>query len=523
MKENLAIYGDRMKQFWLARSAWQKGALITTIVMLLISIAIIVALSMRANYAPLYSNLTLAEAGQIQEALETRGIVAEISNNGTTIHVPEEQVDGLKVDLAAEGLPQSGSIDYSFFQEQMGFGMTDNEFSVIERSLMQTELAELVRGVSGVTNANVMITLPEESVWLNAEEESATAAVVLDLAPGHQLEEVQVKALYHLISKSVPNLSIENIVVSDSQFNDYTYTEDASSPSTSFESQREVKKEIEEDLRRNVQQLLGAVVGPQNAIVSITTDIDFTQEQRTEELVEPVNEEEMSGIAISAERIIDMYEGTGAEDGGIVGAGDEIPNFAGAGGAGDAESERTEERINYEVNRINREIIESPYQIRDVGIQVMINPPDGMQALPQQQVGEIEEMLGTIISTTLPTEEGEELNIGEKVMVASSSFVTQPLEGEEEPAQIPVWLYVLGGLLLLAIAVISMLLFKARNREEPYLEQSEFPSSVEESVIEELPLNEESEETQRIRQIDKLARDNPEDFSKLLRTWLSDE
>ena len=37
---------------------------------------------------------------------------------------------------------------------------------------------------------------------------------------------------------------------------------------------------------------------------------------------------------------------------------------------------KIEETINYEVNRIRKEIVESPYKIRDLGIQVMVEPPE---------------------------------------------------------------------------------------------------------------------------------------------------
>ena len=38
--------------------------------------------------------------------------------------------------------------------------------------------------------------------------------------------------------------------------------------------------------------------------------------------------------------------------------------------------EKIEDTINYEVNRIRKEIVESPYKIRDFGIQVMVEPPE---------------------------------------------------------------------------------------------------------------------------------------------------
>lgn len=526
MNEKAKIYTDKLQALWIGRTRLQKGLLVGSALLILLIIAVVIALFSRTNYAPLYSNLTLAETGQIQEVLQTRGVSVQVSNDGTTIHVPEADVDRLKVELAAEGLPQSGSIDYTFFQEQMGFGMTDNEFTVIERSLMQTELAELIRSISGVQNANVIITIPEDSVWLSSGQESATAAVVLDLATTTALEQSQVKALYHLISRSVPNLPIENIVLSDSNFNNYTYQEEEVSPVASFQSQREVKHEIESDLQQTIMQLLGAVVGPQNAIVSVTTDIDFTQEQRVEDLVEAVDEEEMTGIAISAERINELYEGTTSTGEGVTGTGEEIPNYTGVVPGGDSESERSEERINYEVNRIHREIIESPYQVRDVSIQAMINPPEGMLQLPAQQAADLTEMLQTIVRTTLPSADEAELqNINDRVVVSSMPFAqTTAVDAEPDTAGIPTWMFIVAGALMIVVVVLVILLMRGRNHgaelaldetaeEDTYIEKEPVP----------FPDRPETDGKKRVRELNYLANEKPEEFSKLLRTWLSDD
>ena len=112
----------------------------------------------RTTLVPLYSNLTPSETGSIKGKLDGRGIEYEIADSGTTIKVPEELVDTLKVELAAEGFPQSGSIDYSFFSQNAGIGMTENEFNVLKLDAMQTELANLIKGIDGIKDANVMIT-----------------------------------------------------------------------------------------------------------------------------------------------------------------------------------------------------------------------------------------------------------------------------------------------------------------------------------------------------------------------------
>ena len=57
-------------------------------------------------------------------------------------------------------------------------------------------------------------------------------------------------------------------------------------------------------------------MGQDKVVVSVTADIDFTQENREENLVTPVDEENMAGIAISAQKITETYTGNGNQAGG---------------------------------------------------------------------------------------------------------------------------------------------------------------------------------------------------------------
>lgn len=133
---------------------------------------------------------------------------------------------------------------------------------------------------------------------------------------------------------------------------------------------------------------------------------------------------------------------------GTAGTGEGIPNFVEGEGNENSEWERTEDRINNEVNRINREITESPYQIRNVGVQVMLEPPEGMDAIPAQQIADIQQILGTIVRTTLPEVDGQPLSqeeINSKIVVTSHQFAGKAEEVAPDTGQgVPTWLYVLG-------------------------------------------------------------------------------
>ena len=66
-------------------------------------------------------------------------------------------------------------------------------------------------------------------------------------------------------------------------------------------------------------------------------------------------------------------------------------------------SEKTEERINREVNRINRQIELSPYVIDDITINVGVEPPnpENPDSLTQQNIDDISNLLKNTVSTSL--------------------------------------------------------------------------------------------------------------------------
>ncbi|MCR6107073.1 flagellar M-ring protein FliF [Salipaludibacillus agaradhaerens] len=527
MNDKLINYKNKTTEFWQSRTKNQKGMLIGSVLLVLTLLLLFMWMGSRTSYVPLYSNLSVQETGEIKATLDSRGVANEVSSDGTTIMVPESMVDDLKVTLAAEGIPNSGRIDYSTFSDNMGFGTTDSEFQLLERAALQTSLEDLIRNIDGVQSSQVMLTMPEESIWLSDDPNEATASVLLNLQAGYTMDENQIRSMYHLVSRSVPNLPVENIVIMD-QMSRYLELDDNSTTGGSslsvYEQQRAIQRDIEKDIQRDLQQMLGTMMGPDKVLVSVTTDVDFTQENRQEELVEPVDEENMEGIAVSVERITETYEGTDLEDGGVVGTGEtDIPGYQGIVGAGQGDYEKIEERINNDVNRISKEIVESPYQIRDIGIQVMVEPPDPEDplSLSQQSVNDIQQILGQVVRTSINsdvTAEWEEDDINERIYVSAQEFFGKA-EFEEPATGTPFWYYIVGALVAVVILLIFLLVRRNRTDDEEDMVVSE-QTGYDMTPFDEGP---ETEEKARRKQLEQLAKDKPEEFSKLVRTWLSED
>lgn len=530
MKETILRTKDRITEYWTGRTSTQKMIIVGCSVLVLALIITITFFSTKTDYAPLYSNLPPEEAGQIKATLDSRGIPSIVSDNGT-ISVPEKQVNSLKVELAAEGIPKSGKIDYSFFSENAGFGMTENEFNVLQRGAVQTELENLIKNIEGVNNASVMITLPNESIWVAQDDQTSSASVVLNLAAGKEMNQKEINALYNLVSKSIPSLPKDNIVIMDQYFNYYDLkSETNSSGYTLYEQQRQIKQDIERDLQRQVQQMLTTIIGPGKVVSSVTADIDFTQENREENLVEPVDLENMEGLQVSVERIRESFTGDAAATEGIAGTGEtDIPEYPAFAGGQTGDYERDEERINNEFNRIRKEIVESPYKIQDLGIQVMVEPPEpeNPDSLDPQTINDIENILSSIVKTSISKNTDtplEDEDITDKIYVSAQPFYGKPDLQSDQTAGIPTWLYIVGGVLLAIILILLFLLLRRKKSEDEVEEviEEELLEEIEE-VVPEIDTTATTEEQKRLKQIEKLASEKPEDFAKLLRTWLSEE
>jgi len=547
MKEKLLVYKTKFKESWDSFPKKTRWIVIGTFLATLILLSVVVFLNSRTTYSALYTGLTPSETGEIKTAIESQGIPVQVSTDGKSISVPNEEVANLKVSLAADGIPESGNVNYSIFSENMGLGMTDRHFDVVERDAMQNELAGLIKQIDGVNEANVMITLPKENVWITDEEQVATASVVVSGGPNFQLDQKQVNGLYHLISKSVPSLPPDEIVIMNQNGQVFEIQEgnELDSSLSVYQQQREIKKDIEKDIQRELQQMLGITLGQDKVVVSVMASVDFTKEKREENLVEPVNKETNEGIDISVERIMESYSGEGAPVIDETGTGEtEIANYPGVTEGGNSESERTEERINREVNRINRQIELSPYVIDDITINVGVEPPNPGDpgSLTQQNIDDISNLLKNAVSTTLSMNGSQvsEEYLDDRISVFATEFQGKPVITVEEPEgsllsmnNIPNSVLLMIGLgigLLLIIVITFILLRRRKKKDEEEFEFDMFEQSMvkrrqdeveEEEEIDLSDLN--SRSNPKRKTIEKLAKGRPEDFTKLLRAWMADD
>ena len=151
---------------------------------------------------------------------------------------------------------------------------------------------------------------------------------------------------------------------------------------------------------------------------------------------------------------------------------DNRTNFV-EGNTSNGDYERLEETINNEVNRIRKDIVESPYKIRDIGIQVMVEPPDvnDIASLTPGVEEDIRTILETIISTSIDksylpvdvTNEFWESKIAISTQIFNGKMATVPQAAQNA---IPWWVYAIGAALLVVIVILIIAYFRKRRQEQ---------------------------------------------------------
>lgn len=525
MNERISQYRDKATQYWSQFSQKQKIMLIATIAILLIALIVLTVQFSKTKYEVAFRDLNSSDAAGIISYLESQGIGYQLSPDGQSISVPSTQAARVMVDVGSQGLVQNGTIGFETFeQNSSAIGMTENEFEVKYVNALNGEVERLLEKMQGIQDATVLLNLPKESVFASTgNEDKASASVVLQFKPGFRPHQEAIDGYYNLVKTAIPNLPIENITITNDEVELLATAKGGQGGLMGkVEENFALQKKFENDVRQNVQQFLSKYMGSNKVNVLVASKLNFDQVQSKENLVTPVDEEEMRGIELSVQEIQKNYSGTGSPTGGVAGVGEEeIAGYPGDASSGQTTSEEESRIVNYEVNRITRDIIASPYVVKDLTINVSVEPPSGQEILDDTTRMAIENILVNIVRASLSDSGSNytDAQLAQKVSVVSQVINTNPDTPQTLLSQPLLW-----GIGIAALALIAggaYFFIRRRRQQEEMLEDdvplppaTEFPSVNLESV---------TNESQVRKQFETLAKKKPDEFVNLLRTWLAEE
>lgn len=501
----------------------------------LLSIILLVVWSNRVEYQPLYYNLSQEDAGMIVAELKEQKIPYHLSANGKTVMVPAGRVYDLRLDLASRGIPSGGGIGFEIF-DRTDLGTTEFVQKLNYQRALQGELARTINQFAEVEQSRVHITLPEKTLFLE-DEQKPTASVVLKLRGKGSLKEKQIQGLVHLIAGSVEGLKPENITVVDVDGNVLSAgTADESNLAGLTSSQQEFQNEVERSLEKRVQTMLERVVGTGKAIVRVTANLDFRQEERTEELFDPD-----SAVVRSEQRSDERSKGNVPVAMGVPGVTANLPETAGASSPGVSSSDmrKTNEMTNFEINKVVKRTVQPMGTINRLSVAVVL---DGAYKITKGESGKEENVFVPKSSEEIATYKnivmkavGYNAERGDQIEVTSVPFETVRLTEEERKIMMRDSLWKKAGsvmpylafLIVCALLVLVVLRPVVRWLTQPAGEQEMLraipPGRTLAELKAEMPSRALGEGSMGRDQVARIASADSKQFAELLRGWISEE
>ncbi|MBO0197188.1 MULTISPECIES: flagellar basal-body MS-ring/collar protein FliF [Vibrio] len=478
----------KLKQIW---SSSQRNLVLSAVLAAIVAAIIVVALwSSSQSFRPLYSQQERFDIGEIVSVLESEGVSYRMQEQNGQVLVPEGEVAKVRMLLASKGVKAKLPTGLDSLKEDSSLGTSQFMETARYRHGLEGELVRTIMSLNSVANARVHLAIPRQTLFVRQNSENPSASVMLELKPGEDLKPEQVEAIINLVVGSVTAMKPEFVSVID-QYGRLLSADVASSEAGKVNAKYlEYQKSVEKQIIQRAADMLTPIVGPSNFRVQVAADLDFSQVEETQEILDnaPVVRNEHTIHNNSVDQIAL----------GVPGSLSNQPPVTGSGEVETNDSQNTNARS--EVNRqyaVGSSVRRTQYQqgqIEKLSVSVLLNSkasPDGV-AWSEADKEQISNMIMDAVG--ISATRGDSLSL--------MSFNFTPIEIDAPPA-LPWWQdptvqqpirYVIGGLLGLAMIffVLRPLIMHLTGVDKPVPELN-FAEPQEEPDYENLQTREERE------------------------------
>ncbi len=512
-------------------------------VVILFGVLLFSYLVRREPYQLLFSDLDAANANSVVESLKQLDTPYQLGNGGRSVLVPADRVSEVRLELASRNLPTSGRMGLELF-DQNNWGISEFAQKVNYMRALEGELERTILSLSEVSQARVHLVLQKDSLF---EENSrpAKASVVIKLNNTTTLNHRKVQAIRNLVSFAVEGLDPQNVTLVD--VNGNLLSEPLPEEESLTVAQTGMRRKVEKELCDKVTAILAPIVGEENVRVSASVQLDFSETtEKSERVQDPI---------IISQQVSKELVNTPGQQGIPFKAND--PAAAGAGGqAGPISTQNGRslqtETTNYEVSKTVRQTVLPSGRILQQSVAVVVNDKqvataDGAGTQMESRTPDEMTRIQNLVAATV----GLSSERGDTLRVENVSFTLRP---EDTPTGTgptfwqryrdliyPIARYVL---ILVVFALFYLMIFRpVKNRVFSYvdvekgnnrqlaasLKDPELLKQLESALTGDraLPDGESlhkpmDPETAMRKEILRMAKEDPQAVTHLIRSWLSE-
>ncbi|HUA39703.1 MAG TPA: flagellar basal-body MS-ring/collar protein FliF [Candidatus Sulfopaludibacter sp.] len=280
---NLSKLLAQLRAIWGQLGPSQRVSVVAATFVLVAGSGALVFWSSRADYSLLYGGLSDSEAAKVVSALDDAKVPYKASAG--SIFVPADKVYAMRMQLAGRGIPQGDGVGFEIF-DKPNFGISDFVQRANYIRAVQGELARTISQIDEVEAARVMIVEPENRLLLD-KDKYPTASVFVHVRGNSQLQPQSINAIRFLVANSVEGLKPNHVTVVDNLGNVLSENTDDDSITGLTGTQLAARRNLEQYLAKKAQDMLEKVVGPGQAIVRVSADINYDTSTSTQEKFDP--------------------------------------------------------------------------------------------------------------------------------------------------------------------------------------------------------------------------------------------
>lgn len=365
----------------------------------------------------LYTDLSSIDSGAVATKLEESQIPYEISSDGSRILVPGDEVGRARMLLAAEGLPNGGSVGYELFDKQSGFGTTNFVQNINQVRALEGELARTISSLDNIRSARVHIVLPQRQKF-SRETRAPSASVVLGVNSGSVVDRQQIVSVQSLIASAVPSLKSRNVSVVDSNGNLLAKGGSEDNGLLSLKAD-DMRKNYETRLQNKIEEQVSRIVGYGKVTAIVTVDMNFDRINTSEELYNP------EGQVLRSTQSTQESNTEREPASNDVSIGNNLPGVGGdllADQGPSSEGTRNEEVSNYEISKTLKNTVYQSGKVEKLYVSVLVDgryvtDDEGVRTYEARSTEEMDK-----ISTLIKAAIGIDEDRGDALEVANLQF-----------------------------------------------------------------------------------------------------
>ena len=489
----------------------------------------------KVTYVTLFNNLDVTNSGKIVKKLDESGVTDyKLANGGSTILVPEDKVDRLRINLAMDGALPSNGTGFEIF-DSSGFAITDEDRKIMYQRALEGELQRTISSFEEVTFARVHLSLPKESVF-SRDEQLGSASVILQLNPYEQLSNEQIRGVIALVSGAIKGIPEGNVRVVDSNAN--LLSEGLRENGTvsgigGIEERFEMKKSFESEIESQLKTMLERTLGKGRVAVSVNAILNYDSEEATSIFYDKDN----NVVRSLQERI--LVDSSANSIGGSP-VDNNIQYYSATSAAGITGLNTFENIKNYEISETKTRVLKAPGELLRLTTSVVYD--GNLDVAKKASIRNI--VIGAVgyddARNDLINIEGIEFDRTYEAEVAKEIEIQLAAIAKEEKQQgyIDLALKIVGGIFALVFFIIFMIGLKKKSERRAIADtnminsmngvnpaqQAMEPVAVDD-VFESISLNLEREgvSQQKENEINAFVEKDPDRVAEIVKTWILKE